>query len=228
MNTQTLYRLLRPTATSYRLLRPTAHATRWSALCTGAGLGLAVVLLPETLTDKLTGAQVADLLRIAAACVSLGVAFLLDDPAARSTPAVPTSRLVRNLARMAIAVPCLALWWGVTLGLARAHAHHGARPPAGALSLEFAALVATAVALAAIAQHAAPNGSAGVVAAPAMLVLAAAVWFLPRPVALVLAPSDPHWNPAHRRWTVILAIALVAFVWASHERVRHPRPPGRA
>jgi hypothetical protein len=208
------------TRTLYPLLRPTAHAIKWRPMAVGAALGLAVLLVPEALTARLTGTHVTMLARIAAICVALGAAFLLDDPATRSTPTVPTPRLARNLIRVALAVPAVALWWALTLGLAKTTGHHAAAAhlPVAALTLEAATLVTAALALAAIAQRRTADGNVGVIAAPAVLLLAAVAWFLPRPVALVLMPTDPHWTASHHRWTAVLATALVAFLWASHER----------
>ena len=217
-------RVLRP------LLRATARAVNWLPLALGASLGLAVVLVPEALTTKLTDAHLVELIRVAAACTALGAAFLLDDPATRSTPTVPTSRLARNLVRAAVAAPAIALWWGAALTLARAMAHrpHETHLPAAALTVEVAALIAAALALAATAQRHTTDGNAGVIAAPAVLVLAAAIWFLPRRVALATAPGDPHWTVSHYRWAGLLAAGVVAFVWAGHERTRRPAAVGRA
>ncbi len=194
----------------YPLLRPVARAVRWLPLLAGGVLGLAVVAVPVALTSRLTGTQLTDLVRAAATCVALGTAFLLDDPAARSTPTVPVARLTRNLVRVAVAVPAIALWWAVTLSTTP----HLRR---GALTVEAAALVAAALALAATIARYTGDGTAGVYAAPAVLVLGAVVWFLPRPVALAATPDDPHWTVAHHRWAVVLGLAVVAFVWASRE-----------
>ena len=210
--------------TLYPLLRPTARATRWLPMAVGAALGLAIVLVPEALTTKLTGSQLTDLLRIAATCLALGAAFVLDDPATRSTPTVPTSRLARNLTRVLIALPALALCWAVTLGLAKATAHHPAagNVPAAALTLEAATLVAAAVALAAATARFSSDGNTGVFTAPAVLLLIAVIWFLPHRVAIVVPPGDPHWAAAHQRWAALLAAALVAFLWTSHEGTGGP------
>jgi hypothetical protein len=210
------------------LLRASARAVNWLPLVVGALLGLAIVLVPEALTTKLTDAHLVDLIRVAAACTALGTAFLLDDPASRSTPTVPTSRLTRNLVRVAVAVPAIALWWVATLTLARtAHRPHATHLPAAALTVEAAALIAAALALAATAQRHTTDGNTGVIAAPATLVLAAAIWFLPRRVALVTAPGEPHWTASHYRWAGLLAAAVVAFLWTSHERTRRPAAVGR-
>lgn len=208
------------------LPRPTLHAIGWLPLAAGCATGLAVVLVPEALTAKLTGGGLTYLLRIAALCAALGAAFLLDDAASRSTPAVPTSRLARNLVRVAIAIPVIAGWWVATLALAHAVGHPAtvAHLPVAALTLEAASLVAASLAIAAVAQRHTPDGNTGVAAAPAMLVIGAAVWFLPHRVALVVLPDDPQWTPAHRRWAAVLGLAVVFFLLAGRDRIRTGRP----
>ena len=206
--------------TLYPLLRPTAHAIKWRPVVAGAALGMIILLVPGALTDRLTESQLTTLARLAAICGALGAAFLLDDPATRSTPTVPTPRLARNLVRVALAGPAAALWWALTLGLAKTTGHQAvaAHPPIGGLTLEAATLLATAFALAALAQRRDDDGNTGVVAGPVVLVLAVVAWLLPRPMTLLLAPGDPAWAASHYRWTAVLAIALVTFVWAGHER----------
>jgi hypothetical protein len=211
------------------LLRATARAIDWLPLTLGASLGLAIVLVPEALTTKLTVAHLVDLIRVAAACAALGTAFLLDDPAARSIPTVPTSRLTRNVVRIAAAVPAIAVWWVATLALARlGHRPHATHLPVAALTVEAATLITAALAVAATAQRHTSDGNTGVIAAPAMLVLAAAIWFLPRRVALAIAPGEPHWTASHYRWAALLAAGTVVFLWASHERTRRPAAVERA
>ncbi|MFC7387800.1 pectin acetylesterase-family hydrolase [Sphaerisporangium rhizosphaerae] len=216
------------TRTLLPLLRSTAHAIMWRPMLAGAALGPAILLVPEALTARLTGTHLTNLARIAAVCVALGAAFLLDDPATRSIPTVPTSRLARNLVRVTLAVPVVALWWLLGLGLAKTTGHHAATAhlPVGALTLEAATLLAAALALAAIAQRRTADGNTGVIAAPAVLLLAAVAWFLPHPVALILTPTDPYWTVSHYRWAAVLASVLVAFLWAGHERERRRVPRG--
>ncbi|MFC6080492.1 pectin acetylesterase-family hydrolase [Sphaerisporangium aureirubrum] len=205
----------------YPLLRSTAHAVTWRPMVAGAALGPVILLIPGALTERLTGTHLTTLARVAAICVALGTAFLLDDPATRSTPAVPTPRLARNLIRVTLAVPVVALWWTLTLGLATSTGHPAAEHlPVAALTLEAAALLAAALALAAVAQRRTADGNTGVIAAPAVLLLATVAWLLPHPAALILPPADPQWTASHHRWTAVLATALVTFLWAGRERER--------
>jgi hypothetical protein len=214
------------TRTLFPLLRSTAHAMTWWPLVVGALLGSAIVVVPEALIDRLTGTHLTSLVRLAALCVALGAAFLLDDPATRSIPTVPTSRLVRHLVRVTMALPAVALWWTLLLGLAKTTGHHEAAVhlPVAALTLEAATLLAVALALAAVAQRRTADGNTGVVAAPGLLLLAAVAWLLPHPVALILSPTDPRWTASHHRWAAVLATALMAFLWAGHERGRRRAP----
>src|SRR5262249_11343637 len=130
-----------------------------------------------------------------------------------------TPRLARNLVRGVLGVPALALWWALMLRLARTTGHHAAAAdlPVAALTLEAATLLATALALSALAQRRTVDGNTSVVAVPGLLLVVAVAWPLPHPVELVLDPTDPHWTASHYHWTAVLATALAAFLWASRE-----------
>ena len=211
--------------TVYSLLRPTARAIKWGPAAVAGGLALAVLIVPGTLATGLTTAQLTGLLRIAAACGALGIAFILDDPAATSLLTVPASRLTRHLLRAAITLPAAALWWIATLAIATAEAEAAvvAALPRGALTVETAALTAIALALAAAGQRYSTGGNTGVIAAPALLIVVAIMWFLPHQVALVLPPADPRWTAAHHRWAALLAAAAIGFLVASREPAPHRR-----
>jgi hypothetical protein len=208
-------------ATVVALIRPTARAMRWGPFAIAAGLGLAVLMLPESLSDRLTATALATLLRIAAACAAIGVAFLLDDPASRSTPTVPTSRLVRQALRAAIALLAMTAWWAVAL-VTTAFMTTAALPR-GALTVEAAGMAAVALGLAAGLLRFTTEGSSGTLAAPALLIVLAITWFAPHRVGFILAPADPHWTAAHRRWAGLLIVAVVTFLWASHESAARGR-----
>jgi hypothetical protein len=207
------------------LVPPTARAMVWGPLAAGAGLGLVVLIVPEVLATRMSAADLTTLLRIAAACLAVGAAFLLNDPAARSIQTAPTPRLLRHAVRAGLALPAVGAGWGAALAAtALGRGAVAAAPPRAGLTLEVAALVALALALAACASRIAPDGNAAVLAGPALLVVLAAVWFAPHRVALVLAPADPGWGAAHLRWAGLLAAAVLLFTWASHEPARHRRP----
>jgi fluoroquinolone transport system permease protein len=205
--------------TALTLLRPTARAMRWGPLLAAGGLGLLIVGLPTALADQLTAAGLTTLLRIAAAGGALGIAFLLDDPAARTIPTVPTSRRLRHLLRAGIALPVAGLWWGAIVLVTSLVATEGvlAAVPLGAVTLEAAALALLGLTVAAGALRLTADEPAGPLAAPALLVLLVAVWLLPHRVALIVAPADPQWDSAHRRWVAVLAGAVLVLVWVGRE-----------
>jgi hypothetical protein len=201
------------------LVRPTVRAMKWGPFAVATGFGLALLVVPEILSDRLTTALLTTLLRIAAACGALGAAFLLDDPATRSISTAPTSGLIRHAVRAAIALPVAGTGWVATLAVATlgTRAEVTAALPRGALTLEAAALVAVAFGLAAGGLRFTAGGSAGTFAAPTLLILLAIAWFMPHRAALILAPTDPQWTAAHHRWAVVLIAAVTVFIWASRE-----------
>lgn len=201
------------------MLRPTARAMRWGSLAAATGVGLAILIVPVVVSDRLTAATLTTLLRTTAACGALGVAFLLDDPAVRSISTVPMSRLVRHAVRAGLALPVAAAGWAAALVISSLGVTTAVRAalPRGALTLEAAALVAVALGLAASGLRVNAQGYAGILAAPTLMIVLAVVWFLPRRAALLLPPADPHWAAAHLRWAGLLAVAVALFVWASHE-----------
>ncbi|BCB88762.1 hypothetical protein [Phytohabitans suffuscus] len=118
---------------------------------------------------------------------------------------------------------------GALLAVTVAGAQDGAAGtlPLPGLTLEAAALAAVALGLAAARLRGAPDSDAGVLAAPAVLVLALAATLLPAGWALFVTPDDPHWAAAHDRWAVLLAASLAAVLWAGREpsRARLARRP---
>ena len=96
----------------------------------------------------------------------------------------------------------------------------------GLSTLEAAALLAVTLALAATGSRLAPERRGGVVAAPALLTLATAAFLLPARVALYAPPGSAAWDGAHRRWAVLLGLALAAFAAASRDPA-HRRLPSQ-
>ncbi|MCW6010938.1 hypothetical protein K1W54_41285 [Micromonospora sp. CPCC 205371] len=206
------------------LLAPTARAMSWPPFLAAAGFGLVIVAVPAAMTVVLSGEDLVRLLRLTALCGALGVAFLLDDPAARMAATAPTPRVVRHAVRAAVALAAAAVWWAavVAITVVGAGKEVAARLPLWDASLEAAAFASAALALAAARSR---NGSAGAgaVAAPAALVLALLLSRLPERLAMLVAPGDPRWEAAHDRWAALLAAAVVGLLWAGHEPVRARR-----
>jgi peptidoglycan/LPS O-acetylase OafA/YrhL len=96
--------------------------------------------------------------------------------------------------------------------------------PVAAFTLEAAALLAVTLALAAAGSRLAPERRGGVVAAPALLALTSVGFPLPARVALYAQPDGAAWDGAHRRWALLLGLALAAFAAASRDPA-HRRLP---
>ncbi|MBW6434805.1 hypothetical protein KZ829_13760 [Actinoplanes hulinensis] len=199
------------------LVFPAARATPWTAFLAAAGVGLAIVAVPAVLRVELTAEDLVGLLRAAAVCGALGLAFLLDDPAARTVATVPTPRPLRYAARAGVILPAAAAWWALVLTITG----DGALLPLGGVTVEAAALGGVALAVGAVRLRSGDNG--GIVAAPAVLVLVIAASRIPPDLALYVPPGDERWAAAHDRWAVLLAAAVAVSVWAVAEPVRQGR-----
>jgi hypothetical protein len=207
------------------LLAPTARAVGWAVPLAAFTLSLGLLALAVRPGLALPAGRLVLWLRITMAVGALGHAFLLDDPSEPTTEGVAGSLLLRRTLRVALLLPATAAWWvGVVW---RVRAVHPELPlPVAALTLEAAALLAVTVALAAAGSRLAPERRGGVVAAPALLVLASAAFLLPAQVALYAQPGSDTWDAAHRRWALLLGLALAAFAVASRDPA-HRRLPSQ-
>lgn len=203
--------------TMYALLRPTVRAITWGPFLAATGLGLAIVAIPAVTTVTLQDKDLTGLLRVAAVCAGLGVAFLLDDPAARSTATVPTSRLIRQAVRAGVGLPAVGAWWAAVLVITVAGAEEGigAALPLRDATLEAGTIIAIALGMAVLGTRGAVEGNGSTVAAPGLLVLVTAMIFMPERAVFFVEPGDPRWESAHDRWALLLAAAAVGSVWVS-------------
>jgi hypothetical protein len=206
------------------LLVPTARAVGWAAPLAGFALSLGLLALAVRPGLELPAGRLVLWLRLAMTAGALGCAFLLDDPSEPTTEGVAGSLLLRRALRVALLLPATAAWWVGVVWRVRA-VHPGLPLPVAALTLEAAALLAVTVALAA-GSRLAPERRGGVVAAPALLALTSAAFLLPAPVALYAEPGSAAWDGAHRRWALLLGLALAAFAAASRDPA-HRRLPSR-
>jgi fluoroquinolone transport system permease protein len=207
------------------LLVPTARAVGWAAPLAGFALSLGLLALAVRPGLELPAGRLVLWLRLAMTVGALGCAFLLDDPSEPTTEGVAGSLLLRRTLRVALLLPATAAWWVGVVWRVRA-VHPGLPLPVAALTLEAAALLAVTVALAAAGSRLAPERRGGVVAAPALLALTSAGFLLPARVALYAQPGSAAWDGAHRRWALLLGLALVAFSAASRDPA-HRRLPSR-
>lgn len=203
------------------LAAPTCRAVPWLPLLGGAVVGLGIAAVPAAFSVVLQPADVATLLRVAAVAGALGVAFVLDDPAAQVVAVTPVRRLVRYGFRVLAVLPFAALWWAGLIALtSRVNA---AGLPLAGLTLEAATLLAAALALAAVGMRVGSEDAGSVLAVPALVAVVSAVALLPGPAAFFVSPQDPRWARVHVGWAVLLLVAVFAGTFAAHE----PRPGRR-
>ena len=205
------------------LLVPTARAVGWAPPLAACGLSLGLLALAVRPGLELPAGRLVLWLRLAMIVAVLGHAFLLDDPSEPTTEAVAGSLLLRRALRVALLLPVTAAWWAAAVWRVRA-VHPRLPLPVAAYTLEVAALLAVTVALAAAGSRLAPERRGGVVAAPALLGLASAAFLLPAQLALYAQPGEAAWDGAHRRWALLLGLALAAFAAASRDPA-HRRLP---
>jgi hypothetical protein len=203
---------------------PTARTVAWPALLGGGLVGLVPLV-----AGRLDSADAAPLARwpgLAALALCLGAAWILDDSASLTVACTPTPLALRRLMLVALALPLLAGLWAVELWYATAGAGHALFGPAarGALSLEFAAMLAFTLAVSGLALRVMPEsrgGFAGIVAPFALFTLAVV---LPARWTLLALPADGAWTASHLRWAAIFAVGMLILAWTSRE----PRPRARA
>jgi hypothetical protein len=204
------------------LVRPVVRALPWTRMTLGAGLGLLLAGLPRVLPGAGSPSLGLALLRSAALCFAAGLTFLLDDPARRTTEAVPTGRPLRAGLRVALVVPVAVAWWTAALLLVPA----GIRPPIGAVSLEAGTVVGCALALSAAAVRWTANPEPGGTTMLRLLTLAAVAAVVPDRWGLLVGVGDDRWGAAHGRWAGVLVAGLVAWAVCVPEPLRR-RSVGR-
>jgi hypothetical protein len=205
------------------LLVPTARAVGWAAPLAGFALSLGLLILAVRPDLGLPAGRLELWLRIAMTVGALGCAFLLDDPSEPTTEGVAGSLLLRRSLRVGLLLPAAAAWWIGVVWRVRA-VHPGLPLPVAAFTLEAAALLGVTVALAAVGSRLAPERRGGVVAAPALLALTSAALLLPARWSLYAQPGSATWDGAHRRWALLLGLAVAVFAAASRDSVHHRLP----
>ncbi|GAA2646579.1 hypothetical protein GCM10010399_94880 [Dactylosporangium fulvum] len=192
------------------LAGPVLRAVRRGPLVGACGVGLAIVAVPAAADAVLRPDDLVLLLRLAALCLAVGVAFVLDDPAKPSTATTPVPAWAGGAVRATGGLIATAAGWAATVAVTLAGAQDGAGEalPVGDLTLEAAAAAVLALAFAVLGWARTPRGVAGTVAAPALIVAAAAATLLRQRLTLLAPVNDPAgWAAAHRRWTVLLVAA---------------------
>jgi hypothetical protein len=214
------------------LLRPLRTAVRWQPLL-GATV-LVVVLLAVKADDLHQDGTALMVLRGVAALLALGAAFLIDDAAAVTLAASPTSLAWRRLHRLLVAA-LVTVPWTLAVLVVRSR---GAETPVAGLTLELVTLVALALAAAGGITRWTGICEPGVLAAPLVCGLILASFQVPERWALLAWPGT-EWEAAHQRWGVLLGAAVLVLAWCTCDPARRgaaarldpgaaPHHPGRA
>jgi len=197
-----------------------ARTVAWAALLACALLCVGIVAVAPLLGDSVPLARWPGMGGIA---LCVGAAFLLDDDAAATVGATPTSLGRRRLLRVALALPPLAAVWAGSLWYATSADGAWFGPDTrAALSLQLGAMLALTLAASAIALRVMPEEQGGWTGAVVPVAVLGAALALPERWTLLAAPGDGAWSVAQQRWAVLLAIGVLTLVWASRE----PAAPG--
>lgn len=158
-------------------------------------------------------------LRLTAFAGALGLAFLLDDPARNTSATTPIARPVRTVLRLAMVIPLAVLWWTTALLLIPSPT----RPPLLPVTLQAAAMIAVALALATAAVRFTDSPEVGRSTATCLLTAAVVAVLTPNRWGLLATPGDPWWEPTQLRWAAVLGVTLAVGAWWTPE----PLGPGR-
>ncbi|CAM5648862.1 ABC transporter [Streptomyces aurantiogriseus] len=198
------------------LVVPVWQSLPWRALAVAGGLGLlfaAAARLPEQGPGEDPGLF---LLRLVALTGALGLAFLLDDPARNTTETTPLGRPLRAGLRVVLVAPLAVLWWTTALLLIPGPT----RPPLGPVTLEAAAMAASALALATAAVRFTDAGEVGKATAVWLGITAAVAVLVPERWGLSAVPGEPWWEATQVRWAVVLGVTVAATALCTPEPLR--------
>ncbi|MEU5666368.1 ABC transporter [Streptomyces longwoodensis] len=205
------------------LVPPVWRTLPWRAAAVAATGGLLLAgstRLPERVPDAGVGWAV---LRLVALLGALAFGFLLDDPARHTTAATPVGRAVRAGLRAGLALPVAAAWWTAALFLVPGPA----RPPAGPVTLEAAAMATTALALATTVIRCTDATRPGSATAVRLAVAALAVALVPDRWGLLNLPGDPWWTGTQQRWASALVLTALLAGAGTPEPLRRWSPGRR-
>ncbi|MFF9261728.1 ABC transporter [Streptomyces longwoodensis] len=205
------------------LVPPVWRTLPWRAAAVAGTGGLLLAgstRLPERVPDADAGWAV---LRLVALLGALAFGFLLDDPARHTTAATPVGRAVRAGLRAGLALPVAAAWWTAALFLVPGPA----RPPAGPVTLEAAAMATTALALATTVIRCTDATRPGRATSVRLALAALAVALVPDRWGLLNLPGDPWWTGTQQRWALSLALTALLCGLGTPEPLRRWSPGRR-
>ncbi|WP_027657304.1 hypothetical protein [Salinispora vitiensis] len=215
--------------TTVWLLAPhLARSSRKAPVVLCGVLAVALAALPLTASYQLEIPYAVTLIRVVAVTVALGVAFALDDSASATTRVTPTSRRLVHLTRIALSALPMVSVWAAGLLLCRMAVPANARQylPVGGLALEAAALMATTLALAAVAVTVSATTHGGLTATPGLLLATTAMTLLPDGLQPFAGPESARWEASRWFWLILLVGAM--FVLGSVLRDARRRPSAAA
>lgn len=195
---------------------PATRVLAWQPMAAATLGGLAIVALgsPDGVPFRLS---------VAGACLAASTAYLIDDPAATTIAASPTSQPARRSLRAVAAVAGAGIGWTVASIVAVWRVGDLAVRPATA---SFLTLVVVALAAASVAA-AVGNGTEGAIAGVAFTMACYASTFLPAHRWLPF-PPDAGAPGATRRLLLIAVAAGAAIAYTARDAagraVRPPRP----
>lgn len=198
-----------------------ARTLAWPALIGGAALCVAIIVLTSLDVDS---SPLARWPGLGALALCVGAAFVLDDPASATTDASPTSLAKRRMLRIALTLPLLGGVWAASLYYATSADGAPLGPDArGALSIQASAMLATTLGASAAALRLMPGETSGWAAVGIPFALLACVYYLPQRFALLATPAEPGWQSAQQRWVLLLAVGVLALIWASRDPAARSR-----
>jgi hypothetical protein len=153
------------------------------------------------------------LLRAVGVVAVLGAAFVLDDEAATTLEASPSTLAWRRFLRGAASVALVIPPWGVAVWRLDTHA---TRLPVVGLTLELFTLLVLALAIAAAVTRWSGSIDPGVAATPAVLLVVLGAFQLPTRFALYGAPG-PGWGADHVRWLGVFVAATLVLLWCGRD-----------
>lgn len=194
---------------------PTTRVATWQPMA-AASLGCVTVVALGS------PSSVAFRLSMASACLAASAAYLIDDPAAATVAASPTSLPARRLGRAATAMVGAGVGWLAATTVAAQRVDGLTIWPS---TVEFATLVAVALAAAAVAA-AIGDGTGTAVAGVVVTLGCFASSFLPGPAWLPF-PPDLGAPGATHRLVAVLVFAGAVLAFSSRDPARAQTRPGR-
>jgi fluoroquinolone transport system permease protein len=187
------------------------RAIRWEPAVAGCVIAALVVVWRQGEVPA------AALLRVASLIVLLGLAFVLDDPAARLLDAVPTPWRYRFGLRVIVASGIAAGAFAAACGVVRPDLRGGV-----GVALEAATTLGIGLLAAVAALRYWGVAEPGVAAGPVIVGFVVMLNALPSSWAM-FSDTGPQWAGAHLRWTAMLVVAVVLLVGASSDPARRRR-----